>query len=110
LKRLDLRHNKLEGDVPLVIYQLSSLMELYMTHNKLTRLMSGLGNLRNLVHLDFSQNKLTEVPSELGELKALQKLMLKSNHLTSIPEAISDCTSLSILDLRYFPSAVSVFN
>ena len=71
--------------------------------------MSGLGNLRNLVHLDFSQNKLTEVPSELGELKALQKLMLKSNHLTSIPEAISQCTSLSILDMRYFMPPISVF-
>ena len=53
LKRLDLRHNKLVGDLPKVVYQLDSMVQLFLNYNRLERLHPALANLTNLVNLDL---------------------------------------------------------
>ena len=53
LKRLDLRHNKIEGNLPNVIYQMSSIVQLFLNFNKISQIQPGIANLNQLVNLDL---------------------------------------------------------
>lgn len=52
---LDLRHNRLEGALPAVIYKLPSLMQLLLTYNKINQLDEEIGQLKVRVS-DLSRN------------------------------------------------------
>lgn len=101
LKRLDLRHNKMEGTLPPVIYQLHSIVQLFLNYNKITHLQPGIANLRHLVNLDLSHNKLTTIPDEIGELSSLSSLILANNHINAIPDTLTKCTNLTQFDIAH---------
>lgn len=62
--------------------ELSSLLQLSLTENKLQSLPKEVGSLQQLRLLDVSHNNLTSLPASLFNLPALQSLLLAHNSLT----------------------------
>jgi len=125
----NLTHLTLDGHLtpdttPLNLSNLTKLVELILTDNKLSILPLGIENLQNLIHLDFSYNLLSgsipieitnlsqlkflnlktnqfsgTIPSEIGNLTSLESLILEYNQLSGIPSEISNLTNLKLLRL-----------
>merc|ERR1711892_8280 len=123
LKRLDLRHNKMEGTLPPVIYQLHSIVQLFLNYNKLTTIPDEIGELTSLSSLtlannhivaipdtltkcsqltqfDIAHNSLAALPSDLGDLKGLKKLSVKYNQLSELPVSLARCGSIEYLNVE----------
>ncbi len=76
--------------------------ELVFNSNRLSgEIPTELGNLTNLEYLDLGYNQLSgEIPAELGNLTNLQSLNLHNNQLSGeIPAELSNLTSLQLLNL-----------
>ena len=101
--RLDLKRNRLSGEIPAELGRLASLLELYLDHNELSgEIPAELGDLTNLLGLYLWENRLSgEIPAELGDLTNLQLLYLNSNELSGeIPAELGDLTNLQLLYLN----------
>ena len=86
---LNLSKNRLTGEIPTELGNLTRLQSLDLHDNELTgEIPSELGNLTRLQFLILYDNDLTgEIPSELGNLTRLTYLYLDSNKLTGeVPE------------------------
>ncbi|OMP04287.1 receptor-like protein 12-like protein [Corchorus olitorius] len=83
LTTIDLSNNKFQGEIPLVIGELSSLKGLNLSHNNLSgRIPSSMGDLVSLEWLDLSSNKLVgTIPERLVDVTSLSFLNLSENHL-----------------------------
>ncbi|GLJ28877.1 hypothetical protein SUGI_0569150 [Cryptomeria japonica] len=104
LRSLDLSGNYLTGTIPPQIGQLRNLWILSLNDNKLKGTISSvLGNLSSLRSLDLSYNNLTgTIPPQLGQLPNLQILLLHRNQLQgAIPPALSACRRLYELVLSF---------
>ena len=79
--QLLLRDNGLSGELPPVLGDLSSLVNLWLPENDLSGgIPPGLGNLFSLEQLNLSDNQLAgELPPELGHLSRLNLLDISSN-------------------------------
>ncbi|XP_044378983.1 receptor-like protein EIX2 [Triticum aestivum] len=79
LQELDLGNNKLSGEIPVGIQELTNLEELWLDSN----------NLHGIVTEDHFINMTRQIPHEIGMLVALKNLNLSWNHLSSaIPQTI----------------------
>ncbi len=106
---LKLLENSLNGEIPTVLGNLTSLEILSLSHDRWTpshNTLSGeippeLGNLTNLKILDLSYNMLSgEIPPELGNLTSLEILSLFDNELSGeIPPEIGNLSNLNRLFL-----------
>ena len=102
LRWLYLRNNQLTGEIPAELGSLTNLKVLYLHRNQLTgEIPAELGNLANLQTLHLYSNRLTgEIPAELGDLTNLKWLDLYSNRLTGeIPAELGNLTNLEVLHL-----------
>ncbi|KAK4348599.1 hypothetical protein RND71_031354 [Anisodus tanguticus] len=128
LKLLDLSNNKLTGDFPLSIFNLTNLILLNFNENRqfnpwqlpehistLTKLKwmvltacklhgpipTSIGNMTSLIDLELSGNRLVgKVPRELGQLQNLKLLELYYNQLEGeIPAELGNSTELVDLDM-----------
>ena len=102
LEVLGLNNNQLTGEIPAELGNLANLTRLYLYRNQLTgEIPAELGNLANLTRLSLHTNRLTgEIPAELGDLSNLTGLGLGNNQLTgSIPAELGDLSSLRSLYL-----------
>ncbi|KAL6324107.1 hypothetical protein AAG906_006378 [Vitis piasezkii] len=124
---LNLRNNKLTGDLPAEIGNLSGLVTLDLWYNFLNGVPATIGKLRQLQRLHLGRNKLLgpipdelgqmanlgllelsdnlisgTIPSSLGNLSQLRYLYLSHNHLTGkIPIQLTQCSLLMLLDLSF---------
>ena len=102
LKALELHGHRLTGEIPPELGDLSNLESLRLGGNRLTgEIPPELGELSNLVSLDLHGNWLTgEIPPELGDLSNLEWLALSGNSLTGgIPPELGDLSNLDELEL-----------
>jgi Leucine-rich repeat (LRR) protein len=83
-------------NLPVELFELSSLTELYLSHNKLVNIPKEISS---LTHLDLNYNQLVAIPKEIGQLSSLTKLYLSYNKLLAIPKEIGQLSSLTGLDL-----------
>ncbi|RTG87551.1 leucine-rich repeat protein SHOC2, partial [Schistosoma bovis] len=103
LTHLDIRHNRLEGCIPVVITKFTLMKQLYLTYNKLTDI-SAIGNLCLLQTLVVKSNQLQgPIPDCIGNLTQLKTLDLSKNRLTKITE------SSYFVFLHVFNSLFNVF-
>ena len=99
---LHLNDNRLRGEIPPALVNLTSLQELYLSQNQLTGgIPPAIGNLTDLKHLVLFQNRLTgAIPPELANLKNLERLVLYENRLSGeIPVALGSLANLKRLYL-----------
>ncbi|KAK8368543.1 hypothetical protein V6Z12_A01G048800 [Gossypium hirsutum] len=97
-----LSHNKLTGMIPTTIGGLKELQKISFHHNKLDGpIPSDLCHLKKLAFLFLSSNKLSgPIPACLGGLIALRSLYLDSNMFSStIPSTLTRISDLLILNL-----------
>ncbi|KAG8380232.1 hypothetical protein BUALT_Bualt07G0171900 [Buddleja alternifolia] len=103
LQSLRAGFSNLSGEVPLDIYGLLTLQELYLPGNKLSGLIDErILNLINLRILSLYGNELKGmIPQDIGRLHKLEQLMLHINQLNgTIPASLTNCTQLRTLNLR----------
>ena len=101
--RLYLAGNRLNGEIPVELGQLSNMKLLAMSFNQLTgEIPPELGALTKIETLFLRSNSLTgDIPPELGSMTSLEKLYLGSNRLTGeIPSELGDLENLQLLELR----------
>ena len=95
---LDLRDNRLSGELPAGLGNLRKLRELRLNENQLSsEIPTELGRLANLEVLSVSRNRLSgPIPSELGELSGLRDLSIWRNELSGeIPSTLANLTELT---------------
>ena len=95
---LDLSRNKLTGEIPEAVGDLTQLTILNLDNNKLTgTIPAELGKLTQLTELRLNNNQLRgEIPEAVGNLTQLTGLRLNNNQLTgTIPAAVWTLSSLS---------------
>lgn len=119
-----LANNNVFKTIPIAVFQLKSLVQLFFNLNPIREVSSALGNLENLEWLDLSEcgklsvlpdsiSNLTrlkrldvhscclqEVPDTIAKLKRLDRLSLHFNGLTHLTPAIGECTALTWLSLN----------
>ena len=104
LVSLYLSKNKLNGTIPSSIGQLVHLSVLDLSRNELTgSVPSSISSLGNLSFLDLSSNRLDgSIPSLIGSIRKLQNLNLSRNDITSsLPASLGDLDRLVDLDLSF---------
>ncbi|KAL4273524.1 hypothetical protein GQ457_13G030190 [Hibiscus cannabinus] len=87
---IDLSCNKLTGQIPFELGNLSEIHSLNLSHNKLIGVIpSSFSKLKQLESLDLSYNNLTgKIPNQLVELNFLEVFSVAHNNLSSsIPES-----------------------
>ncbi|KAF8379026.1 hypothetical protein HHK36_028453 [Tetracentron sinense] len=103
LKSLDLSFNGIYGDIPLSISKLQQLESLYLHGNKLTSsIPPELRNMTKLHYLELNDNQLSgHIPPELGKLTDLFDLNVTNNNLEGpILDNLSSCTNLNSLNVE----------
>ena len=101
--QLVLGYNRLFGEIPPTLGNLSNVTVLDLSVNRLSGdLPSELGGLSRLSELSLHNNQLSgQIPSELGNIANLQVLRLGRNSLGGeIPRELGSLSSLRVLDLR----------
>ena len=94
--------NRLTGEIPVELSQLSQLQDLSLYNNQLTgEIPVELSQLSQLQDLSLYNNQLTgEIPAELGNLAQLNRLYLHGNELNGpIPSWLVNLTELRELSL-----------
>ncbi|CAN1277008.1 Receptor-like protein 9DC3 [Linum perenne] len=102
LETLDLSKNQLEGSFPKSLSNCTSLKVLDLGNNRLSgSIPETLGKFSALYVLNFSNNAFTgQIPTVLGNLSQLESLDLSNNELSGqIPQELARLTFLSALNL-----------
>ena len=95
--------NNISGEIPVEIYNLSELEELFLPANHLTgKIDNSITRLKKLTLLELYFNHLEgEIPKDIGHLSSLQSLQLHVNNITgTVPLSLTNCTKLVKLNLR----------
>ena len=100
---LDLSHNnllELPKSYPGMLYHLSSVRKLDLSHNKLQQIPGEIESLGSLEIFDLYGNALVELPPQIGKLRSLKVLNLGGNALTDLPTEFNGLTSLTYLSME----------
>jgi Leucine-rich repeat (LRR) protein len=95
---LDLSHLGLI-ELPVELFELSSLTDLDLSDNKIVNIPKEIGQLNALTHLDLYKNQLVNLPKEIGQLSSLTELYLFKNRLVAIPKEIGQLNLLTYLSI-----------
>jgi len=87
-------------EIPVGIFQLTSLTELHLADNQIEVIPPELGQLISLTQLRLADNQIEVIPAEIGQLNNLTQLGLQGNQIQIIPPEIGQLTHLEVLDLR----------
>lgn len=89
ITELSLTSNRLNGNIPSEIDNLTEITVLDLNDNNLSSLPPEIGNLSRLTLLSLKGNSLTSLPPEIGNLSSLISLSLSANNLTTLPPEIA---------------------
>jgi len=98
LVELDLSHCKLTN-FPTQLLVCKSVQSLNLSHNNLVMASCNLSLFSNLTRLDLSHNRLTWLPPSLSMAPVLSYLSVSNNQLTSLPDNLASTSSIRQLFL-----------
>ncbi|XP_070533770.1 leucine-rich repeat protein SHOC-2-like [Ptychodera flava] len=98
LTRLDVSRTSLRS-VPLQMFKLGHLEELYLSQNALQELPHSVGSLKRLKILWVDENKIRDLPPSLGEIENLRELNAHGNRLRTLPSEMRTCKRVEKLNL-----------
>ncbi|GLJ42333.1 hypothetical protein SUGI_0876620 [Cryptomeria japonica] len=104
LTYLDLSDNRFNGTIPSPFSQLPNLESLFLAINNLYgNIPNNWGQAKHLGQLVLSENMLSgKIPNSLGDLTQLRVLALDHNQLSGkIPGSLGRCETLEVLDLSH---------
>ena len=96
---LDLNNQGLT-EIPVEIFQLTSLTELNLAYNQIKTIPPEVFQLTNLNVLRLAMNQIKEIPSELCQLTSLTQLVLEGNQIQVIPPELCQLTNLEFIHLE----------
>lgn len=96
---LTFSNNRLNGELPAAIQDLTSLKSLNLSGAGITAIPAEVGNLISLEVLDLSRTAVTAIPVEITNLTNLQILDLESTQIAVLPPEIGNLTQLQVLRL-----------
>ncbi|UJR28452.1 hypothetical protein I4U23_009692 [Adineta vaga] len=123
LVAIDLSYNCFQT-VPEELFECVKLEHLYLRHNPISSISSGMKNLKTLVfldmsfcqlngiltenlfglinlrHLDISYNLIKTIPSGISNLKNLRQLLCDGNEITHCPSSIISMTNLRLITAK----------
>ncbi|KAL5681486.1 hypothetical protein ACJX0J_007871, partial [Zea mays] len=94
--------NKLSGELPSSLSNLSSLVSIYFHDNLLTgAIPESITRLQNLILFDVASNQMSgRLPTQIGKLKSLQQFYTNGNKFYGpIPDSIGNLTSIEYIYL-----------
>jgi len=108
LRDLRLADNKLKGDFPVELFQVTSLRRLFLDQNGITgTIPTTIGTMDNLI--DFHAINVPfqgQIPSEFGQLTKLVTMVLRDNNFKgTIPSELNNMLNLEILSIGRSPEA-----
>ncbi|XBI42691.1 hypothetical protein VPH35_107547 [Triticum aestivum] len=99
----DVGDNKLRGELPNIVGNLSTQLQYFVTNmNYITgKISEGIGNLVNLEFIEMNNNLFEgTIPASFGKLKKLNQLYLTNNNLSgTIPLSFGNLQMLTVLSL-----------
>ena len=102
-KALDLNKEKLYFSVGEALLNKQKAYKLCLGGQELTTLQEDIGELSNLMELNLSQNKIEQFPESFCRLKNLTELKIPGNMFKKLPECISEFKNLKTLDISNNP-------
>ncbi|MCU0391603.1 MAG: leucine-rich repeat domain-containing protein, partial [Thermoflexibacter sp.] len=99
LEYLDLSKNQLTGNLSNDIAKLTKLTTLLLSNNQLSGINLDFAKLSNLKNLFLQNNNLDNLPNNLAELVNLEVLNLEGNRLQNLPDNIGKLSKLKYLDI-----------
>ncbi|CAK7327596.1 unnamed protein product [Dovyalis caffra] len=96
---LNVSNNKLSA-LPAAVGELPMLKLLDASFNLIQKLPDEIGSATSLVKFDCSGNQLKELPSSLGRCLDLSDLKASNNSITSLPEDLARCSKLTKVDVE----------
>lgn len=100
LVHLDLSGNRIER-LPPSLGDLRGLQQLRLNRNRIGELPSSLGELGSLRSLNLSQNRIGDLPDEARRLWSLEQLHLDDNPISRLPAAVTGLESLRLLSVTH---------
>jgi len=88
LEVLTVSQNDLHVFPPQVASDLTELKELWLGHNKITKVPTEIENLQKLEQLWLQDNQLEAIPSQVGNLTKLKVLTLTGNRIKEVPRSV----------------------
>ncbi|EDR29643.1 leucine-rich repeat containing protein, putative [Entamoeba dispar SAW760] len=98
LKTLDLSSNHLKRFCKSI--KLTSLTEINLSINQITKIDDDFGSLHALRFMDLSINRIQSVPKHLSKLTSLTFIDISNNLLTSFPTPLLELSSLIVLKVK----------
>lgn len=102
---INLSQSDVDNLFDVLITKKEKLYNLYLYGTGITEIPESIGQLSNLILLNLSYNKLENLPDEVCDLKKLQILSLSNNKITNLPERIGELVNLKWIDLNKNPIA-----
>ncbi|ORX68906.1 L domain-like protein [Anaeromyces robustus] len=96
---LKINNQDFGNGIPDIIFELTSINELYLLNDKISSISNKIGNITNLKRLDIRENNIETLPDNIGNLNKLKYLKLSKNPLTIFPSSVLNLKSLLYLYL-----------
>ena len=100
LQQLNLENNQLEGIIPSIIFEISSLQKINLSQNKMLIISDEFNRLNNLIEINLSKNGIQDFPDIILSIPSITKLNLSNNNLSILPNEINKLSNLIHLNLE----------
>ncbi|XP_060795103.1 leucine-rich repeat-containing protein 20 [Neoarius graeffei] len=104
IQKITLTNNKLKNLGDKFFTMFTSLTDLDLQGNTLTKLPHAFGEMQHLISINLSDNNFSVFPEQLMSVNTLQNINMSANQISEVPwERVCAMSALSVLDLRSNP-------